>query len=59
VGVLISKFLSVRRKGGDLRLMCLSPRCQHVLEISRLLGVFDTFNSEADAVASFEVERTP
>jgi anti-sigma B factor antagonist len=58
VGMLISKFLSVRRKGGDLRLLCLSARCQHVLEICGLLGVFDTFSSETEAVASFAAEQT-
>jgi anti-sigma B factor antagonist len=53
VGVLVAKFLSVRRHGGDLRLLSLSPRCHHVMEITRLLGIFDTFDSETDALASF------
>jgi anti-sigma B factor antagonist len=53
VGVLIAKYLSVRRKGGDLKLLCLSPRCQRVIEISGLLNVFQTFDAEDEAVASF------
>jgi anti-sigma B factor antagonist len=53
VGVLIAKYVSARRKGGDVRLMHLSPRCQRVMAISKLLGVFEIFESESDAVASF------
>ena len=54
VGVLIAKYLSVRRKGGDLKLLRLSPRPLHVLEISHLRTVFQVFDSEEDAVSSFE-----
>jgi anti-sigma B factor antagonist len=57
VGVLIAKFVSVRRKGGDVRLLTLSPRSHHVMKISGLLTVFETFTSENDAVASFSDER--
>ena len=53
VGVLIAKFVSVRRKGGDVRLLTLSPRSHHVMEISGLLRVFETFTSENEAIASF------
>jgi anti-sigma B factor antagonist len=53
VGVLIAKFVSVRRNGGDVRLVCLSPRCHHVMKISGLLGVFQIFDSEPDAMESF------
>lgn len=53
VGVLIAKFMSLRRRGGDLRLVSISPRCRRVLTISRLLGVFQIFESEQDALASF------
>lgn len=53
VGVLIAKFVSVRRKGGDLKLLELSPRSRHVMAICGLLNVFETFDSETKAVASF------
>ncbi len=56
VGVLIAKYVSVRRKGGDVRLLCLSPRCYRVIEISGLLSVFQTFTAEAEAVMSFATE---
>jgi anti-sigma B factor antagonist len=53
IGVLIAKYLSVRRKGGDLRLLRLSSRTHHALEITHLLTVFQTFETEEEAVRSF------
>ncbi len=53
LGVLIAKLVSVRNKGGDLRLLHLSPRSHRIFEICKLESVFDAFESEADAVASF------
>lgn len=53
VGVLVGRFISVRRHGGDLKLLQLSPRSRHVMDICRLLNVFDVFESETEAVASF------
>ena len=36
VGVIATKYVSVRRKGGDLKLLCLSPRSRKVMTISGL-----------------------
>jgi anti-sigma B factor antagonist len=53
VGVLVGKFLSVRRTGGDVKLLNMSKRAHHVMDITRLLSVFQTFDDEQAAVASF------
>ena len=53
VGVLISKYVSVRKKGGDLKLLYLTPRSHRLMEISKLLSVFETFDSEERALGSF------
>jgi anti-sigma B factor antagonist len=53
VGLLIAKYLSVRRKGGDLKLLRLSDRSLRVLEIAHLLSVFEIFDDEEAAVRSF------
>ena len=53
VGVIAAKYVSVRRKGGDLRLLSLSPRCHEVLKVSGLLHIFQTFETEQEAFASF------
>ena len=53
IGVLIAKLVSVRNKGGDLKLVQLSARSHRVFDICRLDNVFEVFDSEGDAVASF------
>jgi anti-anti-sigma factor len=58
VGSIVAKYLSVRRAGGDLKLVCLSGRACHVLEIAGLLRVFEVFDSEEVAAASFQRSAT-
>ena len=53
VGVIAAKYVSLRRKGGELKLLKPSPRCQQVLTISGLLRIFQSFESEDDALRSF------
>ena len=53
LGVLIAKLVSVRNKGGDLKLSRVSARSHRLLEICKLEGIFQVYESEADAIASF------
>jgi anti-sigma B factor antagonist len=53
VGMLVAKFLTARRAGGNLKLLHLGARSRHVMTITRLTSVFQTFESEGEAVASF------
>ena len=53
VGVIAAKFVSVRRKGGDIKLLSLSPRTHRVMKISGLLKIFQSFESEEDGLLSF------
>jgi anti-sigma B factor antagonist len=54
VGVMVAKFLTVRRAGGDMKLLHLTPRSNRVMTITKLLTVFEAFDSEEDAVRSFK-----
>src|SRR5690349_20741190 len=54
VGVIAAKYVSVRRKGGDVKMLQLSPRTQRVMGISGLLKIFETFESEEDGLRSFD-----
>jgi anti-sigma B factor antagonist len=56
VGTLVAKFLSVRRRGGDMRLVRVTDRTRRVLEITRLLAVFQVFDSAAEAIRSFTAD---
>jgi anti-sigma B factor antagonist len=53
LGTLISSYTTAKREGGSLKLVNLTKRIQDLLAITKLITVFETFDSEADALASF------
>jgi anti-sigma B factor antagonist len=53
LGALISSYTTVRREGGQLKLVNLTKRIQDLLAITKLITVFDTFENEEGAIASF------
>lgn len=57
VGMMVGKYLSVRRLGGDIKLLHLSPRSYRVMTITKLLTVFEAFDSEEQAIAAFASTR--
>jgi anti-sigma B factor antagonist len=58
IGILIAKLVRIRRAGGDLRLLNLTPRSRHPMAIAKLLDVFLTFDSETEALESFSDRLT-
>jgi anti-sigma B factor antagonist len=54
LGELISCHTTLQRMSGRIKLLHLSDRLEHLLVITRLTGVFETFDSEPAAVASFD-----
>jgi anti-sigma B factor antagonist len=59
VGALVEKYLNVRRKGGDIKLLHLSPRSRHVMSITKLTTVFEVYDTEAAALRSFSDDARP
>jgi anti-sigma B factor antagonist len=57
VGVMVGKYLSVRRQGGDMKLLHLSSRSLRVMTITRLTSVFESFDSEDEALRSFAADK--
>ncbi len=53
VGELVTTYTSVRNQGGDLKLMHLSKHVQNLLHITRLYTVFQTYDDQPSALASF------
>ena len=53
LGEIVRTYTTVSRQGGTLKLVNLTKRITDLLAIPKLLTVFDTFESEADAVSSF------
>ncbi len=53
LGALIEVYNRIQKGGGALRLANLQPRTAHMLTITGLSGVFESFDSNAAALASF------
>jgi anti-sigma B factor antagonist len=53
LGEVVRTYTTVSRQGGTLKLLHLTKRIQDLLAITKLLTVFETFDSEPDAVKSF------
>ena len=54
LGEIVRTYTTVSRQGGKLKLLNLTKRIEDLLAITKLLTVFETFESEPDAVKSFQ-----
>ncbi len=57
LGAMTQECISARRRGGDLKLLNVGGRNHQLLTLTKLLTVFETYDSAAEAVQSFEVGR--
>ena len=53
IGELVSTYTTVTNNGGQLKLLSLTKKIHELLQITKLLTVFQVFDSESAAVASF------
>jgi anti-sigma B factor antagonist len=53
LGEVVRTYTTVSRQGGSLKLLNLTKRITDLLSITKLLTVFETFDSESEAVRSF------
>jgi anti-sigma B factor antagonist len=53
LGTLVAAHHSAKGQGASLRLCHLGTKFQEVLQITKLMTIFDVYNTEAEAVASF------
>lgn len=53
VGTLVSCFTTANRQGAKLKLVNLTKKMNELLAITKLITVFDCFEDENEAVASF------
>ena len=54
LGELVTSFTTVRNHDGQLKLLNLTKRVQDLLQITKLLTVFEVFNSEAEALKTMK-----
>ena len=57
LGEIIRSYTSVIRKGGSVKLLNVSAHVHQLFVMTRLLSVFDLFDSETEAVKSFGKPR--
>jgi len=53
LGTLVATFHSARSQGATLKLANLGAKFKEVLQVTKLMTVFDTYDNEAGAIQSF------
>ena len=53
LGMIVSKYITLNKRDGHLKLCKLHRRSFRVLDITRLLTIIPSFESEAEAIQSF------
>ena len=56
IGMLVGKYMTVKNRGGILRLLHLTERTSRLLHVTRLESVFEIFESEEAVLQSFRVK---
>jgi anti-sigma B factor antagonist len=54
LGTLVALYASARKVGGEIKLSRLGPRANEVLQITKLMTIFDVYDEVDAAIASFE-----
>jgi anti-sigma B factor antagonist len=57
LGEIVRTYTTVSRQGGSLKLLGLTKRITDLLSITKLLTVFETYETESDAVRSFSAAK--
>ena len=53
IGTMVSLFTSARAAGGDIKLLNLTKRVGDLLQITKLITVFETYDNESKAIQAF------
>ena len=56
LGEIVRTYTTVSRQGGNLKLVNLTKRITDLLSITKLLTVFETFDTEPEALKSFAAQ---
>ena len=54
LGEVVRTYTTVSRQGGSLKLLNLTKRIEDLLSITKLLTVFETYDTESEAVQSYK-----
>ena len=56
LGELISSQISLTNRGGEIKLIHLTDSVRDLMTVTKLLTVFDVYDNESDALASFKIQ---
>ena len=54
IGELVSSYTAINKEAGELKLLSLTQKLRDLLTITKLLTVFDAYETESDALSSFK-----
>jgi len=57
LGQLISSYAATANRGGQMKLLNLQKRVNDLMQVTKLLTVFETYTSERAALSSFAAEK--
>ena len=58
MGEMIAAWTTLQKNGGEVRLLNLTQSVEELMMMTKLLTVFETYENEADAIASFTTKTT-
>jgi len=53
IGEMVACYTTVKKRDGQLKLLRMSPKINDILQVTQLITVFDVFETEDEALASF------
>ena len=56
LGALVASSLTAKNNSGHIKLVALTKRIQDLLAIAKLLTIFDSYDTEAEAISSFPAQ---
>ena len=57
LGELVSSYTTIRNKGGDVKLLKLTNKTKDLLQMTKLLTVFDVYEDETKAINSLKGQK--
>ena len=58
LGILVATYVTTKNAGGQIKLVSLTKRLQDLLAIAKLVTVFESYDSEDEAIRSFPTAAT-
>ena len=53
IGEMVACYTTVTKQDGQLKILRMSPKINDIMQVTQLITVFDVFDDEEEAVASF------